>query len=51
MISGARKANGSSRLPSSTEASFYPDIKVLLTAVMRNERLAFDGPVLAPNHT
>ena len=29
-------------LPSSTEPSFYPDVKVLLTAVLKHERLAFD---------
>jgi hypothetical protein len=29
-------------LPSSTEPSFYPDVKVLLSAVLRNERLPFD---------
>ena len=29
-------------LPSSTETSFYPDLKTLLTAVLRNEGLPFD---------
>lgn len=29
-------------LPSSTESSFYPDIKVLLSAVLKAERLPFD---------
>ncbi len=29
-------------LPSSTETSFYPDLKTLLTAVLKNERLPFD---------
>jgi hypothetical protein len=29
-------------IPSSTESSFYPDVKVLLTALLRQERLAFD---------
>jgi hypothetical protein len=29
-------------LPSSTEASFYPDLKLLLTAVLKSERLPFE---------
>jgi len=29
-------------LPSSTETTFYPDLKVLLGAVLKNERLPFD---------
>lgn len=29
-------------LPSSTETSFYPDLKTLLSAVLKSERLAFD---------
>src|SRR5437868_1947188 len=29
-------------LPSSTETSFYPDLKVLLNAVLKSERLPFD---------
>lgn len=29
-------------LPSSTELSFYPDVKALLSAVLKHERLAFD---------
>ena len=29
-------------VPSSTEPSFYPDVKMLLTALLRQERLAFD---------
>jgi hypothetical protein len=29
-------------LPSSTETSFYPDLKLLLTAVLKSERLPFD---------
>jgi hypothetical protein len=29
-------------LPSSTEPSFYPDVKALLSAVLKHERLAFD---------
>ena len=29
-------------IPSSTEPSFYPDVKVMLTALLRQERLAFD---------
>ena len=29
-------------LPSSTETSFYPDLKVLLSAVLKSERLPFD---------
>jgi len=29
-------------LPSSTETTFYPDLKVLLNAVLKSERLPFD---------
>jgi hypothetical protein len=29
-------------LPSSTEATFYPDLKLLLSAVLKSERLPFD---------
>jgi len=29
-------------LPSSTETSFYPDLKTLLNAVLKSERLSFD---------
>ena len=29
-------------VPSSTEPSFYPDVKALLTVVLKHERLAFD---------
>ena len=29
-------------LPSSTETSFYPDLKALLSAVLKSERLPFD---------
>src|SRR6266436_2442370 len=29
-------------LPSSTETTFYPDLKLLLSAVLRSERLPFD---------
>ena len=29
-------------LPSSTETTFYPDLKALLNAVLKNERLPFD---------
>jgi hypothetical protein len=29
-------------LPSSTESSFYPDLKTLLSAVLQSERLPFD---------
>jgi hypothetical protein len=29
-------------LSSSTETSFYPDLKALLSAVLKSERLAFD---------
>jgi hypothetical protein len=29
-------------LPSSTETTFYPDLKTLLNAVLKSERLPFD---------
>jgi hypothetical protein len=29
-------------LPSSTETTFYPDLKLLLSAVLKSERLPFD---------
>src|SRR5262249_50259528 len=29
-------------LPSTTETSFYPDLKTLLSAVLKNERLPFE---------
>jgi hypothetical protein len=29
-------------LPSSTETTFYPDLKLLLNAVLKSERLPFD---------
>jgi hypothetical protein len=29
-------------LPSSTETTFYPELKVLLNAVLKSERLPFD---------
>src|SRR4051794_26748595 len=29
-------------LPTSTEATFYPDLKLLLAAVLKNERLPFN---------
>jgi hypothetical protein len=29
-------------LPSSTETTFYPDLKLFLSAVLKNERLLFD---------
>lgn len=29
-------------LPSPTEPSFYPDVKMLLAAMLKQERLAFD---------
>jgi hypothetical protein len=30
------------RLPSSTETTFYPELKALLNAVLKSERLPFD---------
>jgi hypothetical protein len=38
-ITETRRLNA---LPSSTEASFYPDLKLLLTAVIKSERLPFE---------
>ena len=38
----ARETRKLESLPSSTETSFYPDLKALLNAVLKSERLPFD---------
>ena len=38
----ARETRRLESLPSSTETTFYPDLKLLLHAVLKTERLPFD---------
>ena len=38
----ARETRRLEGMPSSTETTFYPDLKTLLNAVLKSERLPFD---------